>query len=153
MCWTPINDSSERPQLASELQIPTGALIPVFLDTLEATSGADDMSASNRDLEKRDDSPVSIMQGHNNKDTMDKARRIDKTIPELVIVDWDGPDDLESPYNWTPLRKWTAMGAVSSHERYSDRSLSHYYMLGWTYVFCLSSSIYLDRTCRADHRK
>ncbi|KAF8584416.1 MFS general substrate transporter [Ramaria rubella] len=32
--------------------------------------------------------------------------------PELVIVDWDGPEDPHSPHNWSPFRKWFTMSSV-----------------------------------------
>ena len=45
-----------------------------------------------------------------------------ETLPATVlsatessnIVDWDGPDDPESPLNWSPTRKWTTIVLVSS---------------------------------------
>ncbi|KAI0072848.1 MFS polyamine transporter [Panus rudis PR-1116 ss-1] len=34
--------------------------------------------------------------------------------PDVLVVDWDGPDDPENPRNWTLRRKWAAALAVSS---------------------------------------
>ncbi|ETW87033.1 major facilitator superfamily [Heterobasidion irregulare TC 32-1] len=33
---------------------------------------------------------------------------------EVLIVDWDGPDDPENPKNWPSRRKWTAAGVVAA---------------------------------------
>ncbi|RAK72301.1 putative MFS multidrug transporter [Aspergillus fijiensis CBS 313.89] len=29
-----------------------------------------------------------------------------ETVDDLVIVDWEGPDDPENPFNWSKLHKW-----------------------------------------------
>ena len=91
----------------------------------------DDVPVGTRDPEKRNDSPVTVTQNHTNKDTLDEARKVDQAEPELFIIDWNGPDDPESPYNWTPFRKWTAMCAVSCRKCHLDHSLSlnSYYIL------------------------
>ncbi|GAD91798.1 polyamine transporter 3 [Paecilomyces variotii No. 5] len=34
--------------------------------------------------------------------------------PERVLVTWNGEDDPENPKNWTPMRKWKAIFAMSS---------------------------------------
>jgi hypothetical protein len=37
----------------------------------------------------------------------------DKTLKDLNIVNWDGPDDPENPMNWTLAKKVRAIGIVS----------------------------------------
>ncbi|GJJ14206.1 hypothetical protein Clacol_008468 [Clathrus columnatus] len=32
-----------------------------------------------------------------------------------IIVNWDGPDDPMNPRNWSPRKKWAAVGVVSSY--------------------------------------
>ena len=32
---------------------------------------------------------------------------------DVVLVDWDGPNDPQNPLNWPTSRKWTAIGLVS----------------------------------------
>ncbi|KAL6301413.1 MFS polyamine transporter [Sparassis latifolia] len=34
--------------------------------------------------------------------------------PETIVVDWDGPDDLANPRNWSKRRKWAAALTVSA---------------------------------------
>jgi len=36
------------------------------------------------------------------------------TDPNVIVVDWDGPDDPENPLNWPSSRKWSAMLVIAA---------------------------------------
>ncbi|KAF8836360.1 MFS polyamine transporter [Paxillus ammoniavirescens] len=64
--------------------------------------------------------------------TESKASRIlvEKTDTDILIVDWDGPDDPQNPRNWSFKRKWAATAVVS----------------GFTFITPVSSSMIAPAT-------
>lgn len=93
-----------KPLTAGQCRTPTASLLSVL------ASQKDGVSAVNPDLENGIDSFPAFEGQQTNKSTEKEANEV---APELVIVEWDGPDDPACPYNWSPLRKWVAMSAVS----------------------------------------
>ncbi|KAF9246143.1 MFS polyamine transporter [Melanogaster broomeanus] len=44
---------------------------------------------------------------------MESSISVEKTDIDVLIVDWDGPDDPQNPNNWSSTRKWAATAIVS----------------------------------------
>ncbi|KAI1976511.1 hypothetical protein LOZ53_001761 [Ophidiomyces ophidiicola] len=38
---------------------------------------------------------------------------LQNTVEKSNVIDWEGPDDLENPMNWSPWRKWMTITIVS----------------------------------------
>lgn len=81
-----------------------------------------------RDVEAQVSTPGNISSDLNNE-RLDEAyadRRDDsqlKTDPDVQIVDWDGPDDPENPFNWPKKKKWL-ITAVALFGYVSCRSMT-----------------------------
>ncbi|KAJ8082377.1 hypothetical protein PM082_008232 [Marasmius tenuissimus] len=65
-----------------------------------------------------ENSKAAAGRGHAKEEgTRDSERKHDSMTSsdeqEVLVVDWDGPDDPENPKNWTYKRKWAATAIVS----------------------------------------
>ncbi|KIJ54785.1 hypothetical protein M422DRAFT_200684 [Sphaerobolus stellatus SS14] len=70
------------------------------------------------------DGEPTLKGGYGNE--VDQAKRLEAgiaaekeeidSVPAVVIVNWDGPDDPENPRNWSTARKWAATGVMASYE-------------------------------------
>ncbi|CAK4032952.1 MFS multidrug transporter [Lecanosticta acicola] len=73
-------------------------------------SGVKDIEASSASDDNRD---VDV---EKQQQTQQPSTGEEKEEGDPNVVDWDGPDDKQNPYNWTPVRKWgiaTSMGLMT----------------------------------------
>lgn len=74
----------------------------------ESTDGDENAHVA-EDIEKRRTDDAEDGQKGNYKSEATKEEEVDPNV-----VDYDGPDDQENPYNWTKTRKWINGGFLSA---------------------------------------
>ena len=57
---------------------------------------------------------VDLEAGHHSEDFEKKEPETHKTEVDPNIIDWDGPDDLKNPINWSDKLKWANIAVIAS---------------------------------------
>ncbi|KIK98117.1 hypothetical protein PAXRUDRAFT_824246 [Paxillus rubicundulus Ve08.2h10] len=88
-------------------------------------------SASSQDSERCGEASLTSTLEEDANQPLDASSILaDKTVTDVLIVDWDGPDDPQNPRNWSFKRKWAATAIVS----------------GFTFITPVSSSMIAPAT-------